>query len=83
MFDGPDFPKSLDEEVFNSWLEKGRLSNLGYHYLLVIWDEYESAYRAVYAERREEIEQYETYKASTSTRQLVAVYDLYSESRIG
>jgi hypothetical protein len=83
MFDGPDFPKSLDEEEFNRWLEKGRLSNLGYHYLLVIWDEYESAYRPVYAERRDEIEQYETYNASTSTRQLVAVYDLYSESRIG
>jgi hypothetical protein len=29
MFSGPDFPKSLDEEVFGSWLEKGRLSKIG------------------------------------------------------
>jgi hypothetical protein len=79
MFDGPDFRKSLNEEVFNLWLENGRLSRLGYHYLLIVWDEYEAAYQPVYVERRTEIEQ---YKKSGSRERLVAAYDLYSESRI-
>lgn len=79
MFDGPGFPKSLDEEVFNRWLEKGRLSRIGYHYLLVVWDEYESEYQPVYATHRNEVE---NHKASTSRERLIAVYDLYSESRI-
>ena len=79
MFDGPDFPKPLKEEVFNLWLENGRLSLLGYHYLLVVWDEYESAYQPVYVGRRDEIEQ---YKTPLSRERLVAAYDLYSESRI-
>ncbi|PZR38110.1 MAG: hypothetical protein DI538_10470 [Azospira oryzae] len=82
MFDGPDFPKSLSEDVFNSWLEEGRLSKIGYHYLLVVWDEYDAAYRPVYAELRSEIEEYEMYKSSTRRESLVAAYDLYSESRI-
>lgn len=79
MFDGPGFPKSLDEETFNLWLEKGRTSKLRYHYLLVVWDEFESAYQPVYVEGRDEIE---TYKTSRSREQLIAVYDLYSESRL-
>lgn len=82
MFDGTDFPKSLDEEVFNLWLENGRLSKIRYNYLLIIWDEYESNYKPVYAEHRDEIGEYETYKASVSRESLVAAYDLYSESRI-
>ena len=80
MFDGPDFPKSLDEEVFNSWLENGRLSKIGYKYLLVIWDDFESAYHPVYVEHREQIGQYD--KSPISRERLVAAYDLYSESRI-
>jgi hypothetical protein len=78
MFDGPGFPKSLDEEVFNRWLEKGRLSKIGYHYLLIVWDEYESEYQPAYAEHRDEIEKHRT----SSRERLIAVYDLYSESRI-
>ncbi|HEY0744315.1 MAG TPA: hypothetical protein VGD40_22765 [Chryseosolibacter sp.] len=80
MFEGHDFPKSLDEQVFNSWLENGRLSKIGYKYLLVIWDAYESAYQPVYAENRSEIGQYDTSRISRE--RLVAAYDLYSESRI-
>ncbi|MBT1703335.1 hypothetical protein [Chryseosolibacter indicus] len=79
MFDGPDFPKALDEEVFNLWLENGRLSKIGYNYLFIVWDEFESSYQPVYAERRDEIGQ---YKLSSSRERLIAVYDLYSESRI-
>jgi len=82
MFDGADFPKSLAEEEFNSWLEHGRQSKIRYNYLLVVWDAYESAYRAVYAEHREEIEAYEPYQRATGRESLVAAYDLYSESRI-
>lgn len=79
MFDGPDFPTSLNEETFNAWLETGRLSKIGYHYLLIVWDEYESEYQPVYVARRDEIE---TYKTSGDRERLIAVYDLYSESRI-
>ncbi len=82
MFEGPDFPKSLDEEVFNDWLEKGRQSKIGYNYLLIVWDEYESAYRPVYIEQRDDIGQYETHRSSANRERLVAAYDLYSESRI-
>jgi hypothetical protein len=82
MFDGPSFPKSLDEEVFIQWLEKGRQSMIGYHFLLVIWDEYEKAYRPIYAEQRDEISDYKTDRAEAGREWLVAVYDLYSESRI-
>jgi hypothetical protein len=79
MFDGHDFPKSLDENVFNLWLENGRLSKMGYHYLLIVWDEYESKYQPVYVEHRDEIE---SHSAPGSRERLVAAYDLYSESRI-
>jgi hypothetical protein len=78
MFDGSDFPKSLREEDFNIWLEKGRASKIRYNYLLVVWDDFESEYQPVYAEERKEIQ---AYKMSPRER-LIAVYDLYSESRI-
>jgi len=79
MFDGPDFPKSLEEEVFNVWLENGRLAKIGYNYLLVIWDEYDAAYRPVYVAHRDEIE---AHQASYGRERFIAAYDLYSESRI-
>ena len=79
MFEGPGFPKSLDEEVFNRWLEQGRLSRIGYHYLLIVWDDYESAYQPVYVADRQEIS---AYQSSGSRERFIAAYDLYSESRI-
>lgn len=82
MFNGPDFPKPLDEEVFNLWLENGRQSKMGYNYLLIVWDGYESAYRPVYASHRDEIDHYEPYKTSVGRESLVAAYNLYSESKI-
>ena len=39
MFEGREYPKSLKEEVFNDWLEKGRQSKMGYLYLMVVWNE--------------------------------------------
>jgi hypothetical protein len=79
MFDGPDFPKSLDETEFNLWLKNGRLDRFGYKYLLIIWDEYESAYHPVYVADRGAIE---THKDSSGRERFIAAYDLYSESRI-
>ena len=82
MFNGPDFPKSLDEEIFNLWLEKGRESKIGYEYLLIVWDDYDQQYRPIYLQSRDEIDAYEIYKSTTNRESLVAAYDLYSESRI-
>jgi hypothetical protein len=82
MFDGSDFPQSLNEEDFALWLENGRHSKIRYSYLLIIWDAYESKYLPVYAEHRDEIGEYETYQTSTGRESLVAAYDLYSETRI-
>ncbi len=82
MFDGSDFPKSLDEDLFDAWLANGRESKLSYNYLLIIWDELESGYQPVYVESRGEISDYAKHKISTGREKLVAAYDLYSESRI-
>jgi hypothetical protein len=82
MFDGPDFPKSLDEELFNSWLEEGRLSMLSYQYLLIIWNELERDYQAVYVEQRDSLQEYERYPGTYGHESLIAAYDLYSESRV-
>jgi hypothetical protein len=79
MFEGREYPKGLDEEVFNRWLENGRSSKIGYSHLLVIWDDYESAYQPVYVSHRDDIK---TYQRPLSRERLVAAYDLYSESRI-
>lgn len=79
MFEGPDFPKPLDEEIFNRWLENGRMSKLGYNYLLIVWDDYESAYKPIYVAHRDEIKVYNT---SISRERFIAAYDLYSESKI-
>ena len=82
MFESPDFPKSLDESTFDSWLESGRGRKIPYAYLLVVWDELEEEYFPVYAEEREEIQEYERMGQSSGRQSLVAAYDLYSESRI-
>ena len=79
MFEGADFPKSLDEELFDSWLEDGRQSKLNYSYLLIIWNELDSDYQPVYVEGRDELESFPT---TTGRESLVAAYDLYSESRV-
>ncbi|MEX2336892.1 MAG: hypothetical protein WD555_06440 [Fulvivirga sp.] len=82
MFDSPDFPKSLDEALFNTWLENGRSGKICYSHLLVVWDDVESDYLPVYVEDRDQIGEFEKYGTSTARESLVAAYDLYSESRI-
>jgi len=83
MFNGASFPKPLEEDVFEAWLESGRNSKIGYKYLLIIWDNYDDDYQPVYVEERESIHKYERYESSTGRESLVAAYDLYSESRVG
>jgi len=82
MFEGPDFPHSLQEETFNQWLEDGRSSKISYNFMLVVWDSYDSRYRPVYAKHRHEFEEYERYGEAKGREALIAVYDLYSEVRI-
>lgn len=82
MFDGSDYPKSLDEEQFEEWLESGRSSKIRYSHLLIVWDALEQKYVPVYVESRQQIEVYERYPYATGQEALIAVYDLYSESRI-
>jgi hypothetical protein len=82
MFNGPDFPASLDESLFENWLEEGRNSKIAYAYLLLIWDELESQYIPKYAEKRSEIGGLPKYGSSPEHQSLVAAYDLYSEGRV-
>lgn len=85
MFDSPDYPKPLDEELFDAWLEKGRESKIGYEYMLVVWDDGESDYKPAYAESRAHIKELKlsNYGDSVEQESVVAVYDLFSEARIG
>ena len=82
MFDNSEFPKSLDEETFQSWLENGRESRINYNYLLIIWNAQEQEYSPVYLEGKAQIAEYDQYGMSYGAESLVAAYDLYSESRI-
>lgn len=82
MFDGPDFPKALGEDVFDNWLESGRESKMSYAYLLIIWDAYDNEYKPIYVEEREGIGRFEKYPEATGREALIAAYDLYSESRV-
>jgi hypothetical protein len=46
MFNSSEYPKSLEESRFTTWLEQGRASRIPYTYLLIIWDELEGEYPA-------------------------------------
>jgi len=82
MFNGPDYPQTLDESQFDEWLEKGRESKIPYAYLLIVWDELDAIYRPVYTEKRSDIQDYARYGQSPENQLLVAAYDLYSEGRV-
>ncbi len=82
MFDGSDYPGSLDEGLFEDWLDKGRHSKIPYSYLLIVWDSLYERYQPAYIEHRSQIDSYEHHPYATGQEALVAVYDLYSESRI-
>jgi hypothetical protein len=74
------YGKSLEEETFESWLEKGRESNMGYHYLLVIWNTLDEVYQSAFVATRDDLHYYQSHMAAQEV--VVAMYDLYSESRI-
>jgi hypothetical protein len=74
------YGKSLDEETFDAWLEKGRSSNLGYHFLIVIWNTLEEEYLPTFAASRDDLAQFQTHHGGHEI--VVAIYDLYSESRV-
>lgn len=82
MFEGRDFPTSLQESTFESWLEQGRTSKISYTYLIILWDEVEENYLPVFVEDRSAIAHFDRYGESVGRQTLVAAYDLYSESRI-
>lgn len=82
MFDGSDYPKSLKEQLFDNWLETGRLQKIPYNYLLVVWDDWDQKYFPAYVENRSEINSFEAYGQATGREALIAVYDLFSGSRI-
>lgn len=82
MFDGSDYPNSLDEQLFDSWLETGREQKIPYNYLLVVWDDWDAKYFPVYVENRSEINSFEPFGQATGREALIAVYDLFSGSRI-
>lgn len=82
MFDGSDYPQSLDEDLFDEWLENGRMSKIPYSYLLVVWDALYEQYLPVYVEQRDQIDRFEMYPDAVGQEALIAVYDLYSEARI-
>ena len=82
MFEGPDFPQSLDESTFEQWLEEGRNSKIPYAYMMVLWDSLDSKYLPQYAEDREEVDNYPPYGSSHEHQTLVAAYDLHSEGRV-
>ncbi|MFT4856530.1 MAG: hypothetical protein ACI9UV_001128 [Algoriphagus sp.] len=82
MFDGRDFPKLLEESLFESWLAQGRASKISYAYILIIWDEVEAEYLPEFVEDRSDIARYDRYGESVGRQALVAAYDLFSESRV-
>ncbi len=83
MFNSSEYPKPLEESLFNTWLEQGRASKIPYAYLLILWDELEGEYLPIYVEKRADLMSYEKYGTSPAQQLLVAAYDLYSESRVG
>ncbi|MDN3670786.1 hypothetical protein QWY93_15805 [Echinicola jeungdonensis] len=82
MFESPDYPKPLDEALFENWLEQGHDKKICYNYLLIIWDVLDQEYKPAYIEELQELESYERYPNNYGQEGLVAVFDLYSASRL-
>lgn len=80
MFENLNFGSGLSEDRFDEWLESGRQSKIRFHYIVILWDEIERDYRPVYIIERAELEKYKDYRGVGEA--LVAVYDLYTESKI-
>ncbi len=82
MFENHKKSGSLDEDLLQVWFEKGRNSKIFYKYLLIIWNEMDSEYRPEYLENRKALENYHQSYNANDSESLIAVYDVFSESRI-
>jgi hypothetical protein len=82
MFDGNEYPKSIEESQFEQWLEEGRESKMAYEYMLIVWDELDGEYHPEYVDSREKIRKYPFWGETGGHSATIAVYDLFSESRI-
>ena len=85
MFDSPEFPDSLEEDVFEAWLDKGRESPIAYEYMLIVWDETTGSYLPLYAEDRSDVKEKNPgfWGESPMHTSTIAIYDLFSESKLG
>ncbi|HEY9116428.1 MAG TPA: hypothetical protein VIN11_01310 [Roseivirga sp.] len=82
MFESPEYPKALDEKIFEQWLEDGRESKMRYEYMLVLWDELDQKYCPEYINERSQFNSYPIWGTGVGHQYLIAIYDLFSESRI-
>lgn len=82
MYDNAAFPAPLEEEIFAQWLEQGRNDNIGYRFMLVVWDTYDLAYRPIYVEDFDALRAFARYGDTPEREAMVAAYDLYSESKV-
>lgn len=82
MFESNDRPESLSEDQLNEWFEKGRAHKISYEYLLIVWDEYERIYSKVLAEDKKDLKSIQKQTQASPAEKIIAVYDLFSESRI-
>ncbi|MCR9249291.1 MAG: hypothetical protein NXI20_02670 [bacterium] len=71
--------KSLDESVFDQWLEDGKNRMLGEQYMLVIWNELELEFSPMYVVNKSDIN---TSLSASIHERILGAYDLYSGSRI-
>lgn len=85
MFEGPEYPKPLDEDLFDQWLVNGRESKIKFEFMLIVWDDIEHDYTPVYVESRTQIleQGMDLYGESMGTTSIVAAYNLYSEAKVG
>ncbi len=78
MFESKEFTKSLDEELFDAWLEEGRESKMGYAYMMVVWDMYDEKFKPLYVDKLEKVHQF----PDSGREKFVAAYDIYSHSKV-
>lgn len=77
MFESRD-RAALPEEQFELWLEEGRSHVIGYHFMLILWNELDRTYKPYYLTDRKDVYSYRT----SAAEEVVAAYDVYSESRL-
>ncbi len=80
MFETQNFKNTLEEDIFDTWLQKGRESRMGYQYMLIVWLVMEEEYKPIYLVNKKDIDQ--VVDVSNITEVPVAAYDLYSESKV-